>query len=190
MAKPELEFFDITVLPRENLNNIKGLYERILSRDPESGDYTRFLDTQDPWGDIMIRLKDGTEKWRGRYFCPDWTWCAVALKAGRKHRKGHVDRLSGFVAEFNVFVGTFQTYPALGALGILGAAITAVYILRMLSQAFFGPANERWADLKEMSHLEQAAGALLIVFIVFMGVFPSPFVDRIADSVLRIPGVG
>ena len=98
--------------------------------------------------------------------------------------------LSGFVAEFNVFVGTFQTYPALGALGILGAAITAIYILRMLSMAFFGPANERWAGLKDMSHLEQAAGALLIAFIVFMGVFPSPFVDRIADSVLRIPGVG
>ena len=42
------------------------------------------------------RLKDGTEKWRGRYFCPDWTWCTPALKAGRNHCKGHVDRLSGF----------------------------------------------------------------------------------------------
>jgi hypothetical protein len=41
-------------------------------------------------------LKDGTEKWRGRYFCPDWTWCAPALEAGRSHCKGHVDRLSGF----------------------------------------------------------------------------------------------
>ncbi|MCI0849373.1 MAG: NADH-quinone oxidoreductase subunit M, partial [Chloroflexi bacterium] len=37
--------------------------------------------------------------------------------------------LSGFVAEFNIFVGVFRTYPALGALGILGAAITAIYIL-------------------------------------------------------------
>ena len=46
MPKPELEFFDITVLPRENLNNIKGLYERILSRDPDAGDYTRFLELE------------------------------------------------------------------------------------------------------------------------------------------------
>ncbi len=98
--------------------------------------------------------------------------------------------LSGFVAEFNVFVGTFRTYPALGALGILGAAITAVYILRMLALAFFGPANERWVDLKEMTRWETAGGALLIAFLVFMGVFPSPFVDRIAETVLQIPGVG
>ena len=98
--------------------------------------------------------------------------------------------LSGFIAEFNIFVGTFQTYPALGALGILGAAITAVYILRMLAVAFFGPANERWQGLTEMTHWEQAGGALLIAFIVLMGMFPSLFVDRIAESVLLIPGVG
>jgi NADH-quinone oxidoreductase subunit M len=97
--------------------------------------------------------------------------------------------LSGFVAEFNVFVGLFQTYPALGALGILGAAITAVYILRMLAIAFFGPPNERWKDLVEMTRLEQAGGALLISFILLMGVFPSIFVDRISETVQLIPGV-
>jgi len=98
--------------------------------------------------------------------------------------------LSGFVAEFNVFVGTFQTYPALGALGVLGAAITAVYILRMLAIAFFGPPNERWSGLKDMTHWELAGGALLIAFILLMGVFPSIFVDRIAETVLNLPSVG
>ena len=98
--------------------------------------------------------------------------------------------LSGFVAEFNIFVGLFRSYPALGALGILGAGITAVYILRMLALAFFGPANEKWEGLHDMSRFEYAGGALLIAFILLMGVFPSPFVDRIAESVLRIPGVG
>jgi NADH-quinone oxidoreductase subunit M len=97
--------------------------------------------------------------------------------------------LSGFIAEFNIFVGVFQTYPALGALGILGAAITAVYILRMLAIAFFGPMNERWADLKEMNRFETVGGGLLICFMLLMGVFPGPFVDRISESVLRIPGV-
>ena len=97
--------------------------------------------------------------------------------------------LSGFVAEFNVFLGVFRTYPALGALGVLGAAITAVYILRMLALAFFGPPNERWQDLKEMTNLEVVAGAVLISFMLLMGVFPGPFVDRIAESVMLIPGV-
>ncbi|MCH8064247.1 MAG: NADH-quinone oxidoreductase subunit M [Chloroflexi bacterium] len=98
--------------------------------------------------------------------------------------------LSGFVAEFNIFLGIFRTYPALGALAILGAAITAVYVLRMMAQAFFGPANEKWEHLKDMSRYEYAGGALLIAFMFLMGVYPSPFVDRIADSVLRIPGIG
>ena len=97
--------------------------------------------------------------------------------------------LSGFVAEFNIFLGTFRTYPALGALGILGAAITAIYILRMMSQAFFGEEKEKWAGLKDMSRYEYAGGALLLAFMFLMGVFPSPFVDRIAETVLKIPGV-
>jgi NADH-quinone oxidoreductase subunit M len=101
--------------------------------------------------------------------------------------------LSGFIAEFNIFVGVFQTYPALGALAILGAAITAIYILRMLALAFFGPSNDRWNDLVEMSRWEQAGGVLLIAFILLMGLFPSIFVDRIAPSieyVLHLPGAG
>jgi len=97
--------------------------------------------------------------------------------------------LSGFVAEFNVFAGTFKTYPVFGALGILGATITAVYILRMLALAFFGPFNERWANLREMQRTEQFAGAFLIVFLLLMGVFPSLFIDRISETVLRLPGV-
>jgi NADH-quinone oxidoreductase subunit M len=97
--------------------------------------------------------------------------------------------LSGFIAEFNVFVGTFRTYPVFGALGILGATITAVYILRMLALAFFGPFNERWAGLHEMQRTEQFVGALLIAFLVLMGVFPSLFISRISETVLRLPGV-
>lgn len=97
--------------------------------------------------------------------------------------------LSGFVAEFNIFVGLFRTYPAFGALGVLAAAVTAVYIFRMFARAFFGPFNERWNELKEMTALEQAAGALLIAMILFMGLFPSPFVDRITETVNHLPGV-
>jgi NADH-quinone oxidoreductase subunit M len=97
--------------------------------------------------------------------------------------------LSGFVAEFHIFVGTFKTYPAFGALAIFGAAITAVYILRMLAMAFFGPFNERWADLKEMTRWEQAAGAVLIFFMLFMGLWPAPFIDRISDSVLTLAAI-
>jgi NADH-quinone oxidoreductase subunit M len=97
--------------------------------------------------------------------------------------------LAGFIAEFHIFVGTFQSYPWAGVLGIAAAAITATYILRMLAMAFFGPFNEKWAELKEMRLGEQFGGAVLILFIAFMGLWPAAFVDRIADSVAAISAV-
>jgi NADH-quinone oxidoreductase subunit M len=99
--------------------------------------------------------------------------------------------LSGFIAEFNVFVGTFRTYPVAGALAILGAGITTVYIFRLLALSFFGQFNEaRWGSLKDMSKFEMVGGGLLIVFILFMGLWPDPFVDRIAPVVTHfLPGV-
>jgi NADH-quinone oxidoreductase subunit M len=98
---------------------------------------------------------------------------------------------SGFVAEFNVFVGTFRTYPIAGALAILGAGITAVYIFRLLATSFFGSFNEdRWGFLRDMSRFELAGGALLIFFILFMGLWPDPFVDRISPTITHfLPAV-
>jgi NADH-quinone oxidoreductase subunit M len=99
--------------------------------------------------------------------------------------------LAGFVAEFHIFVGVFQAdYFWAGALGILAAAITTTYIMRMLARAYFGPFNERWSDLKEMRIGEQAAAALLIAAILFMGLWPAPFVDSITESVSSISGIG
>jgi NADH-quinone oxidoreductase subunit M len=97
--------------------------------------------------------------------------------------------LSGFVAEFNIFVGTFKTFPLFGALGVFSALITATYILRMFGFAFFGEFNPRWSDLRDLLPVEVAGGVLLAGAIVFLGVWPSPFVDRIADGLRDIPAV-
>ena len=99
--------------------------------------------------------------------------------------------LAGFVAELHIFVGVFRAdYWWAGVAGILAAAISATYILRMLAQAYFGPWNEKWESLKEMRIGEQFAAVLLIVFILFMGLWPAPFIDRINDTVSRLPGIG
>ncbi len=98
--------------------------------------------------------------------------------------------LAGFVAEFHIFVGVFEAgYWWAGGLGILSAAITATYILRMLSRAYFGPLNEKWEGLKEMRIGEQFAAVLLIAMILFMGLWPAPFIDRISQTVEMIPGI-
>lgn len=97
--------------------------------------------------------------------------------------------LSGFVAEFHIFVGTFDAFPFFAAVGVLSAALTAVYILRLLGRAALGPFNPRWEDLRDLRPAEVLAGGALIAGIVAMGVWPAPFVDRIAGSVAELPGV-
>lgn len=98
--------------------------------------------------------------------------------------------LAGFIAEFHIFVGTFRAgFWWAGVAGVLAAAITATYILRMLARAYFGPLNEKWASLKEMRIGEQAAGALLIAAILLMGVWPDVFLDRISETVSNLPGI-
>jgi NADH-quinone oxidoreductase subunit M len=98
--------------------------------------------------------------------------------------------LAGFIAELHIFVGTFAAgYYWAGALGILAAAITATYILRMLARAYFGPLNEKWAGLRDMRPGEQFAAVMLVFFLLLMGLVPWPFVDRISETVAAIPGI-
>ena len=97
--------------------------------------------------------------------------------------------LSGFVAEFHIFVGAIDAFPLFAALGILSAAITAVYILRLMGRAALGPFNPRWESLRDLSRWEIAAAIVLIAPIVAMGVWPDPFVDRIAQTVAELPQV-
>ena len=98
--------------------------------------------------------------------------------------------LSGFVAEFHIFVGVFRAYPVVGGLAVLTAAITATYLLRMFSQAFFGEMNPRWTGLKEITWPERAAATVLAASIVTLGLWPAPWVDRISTALEQgIPGV-
>ena len=97
--------------------------------------------------------------------------------------------LSGFTAEFHIFVGTFRTYPVFGGLAILAAAIAAAYMLRLFAAVFFGPLNPRWRELRDLSPIEIAAAALLIASMLVMGLWWAPFTDRLAETVLSLPGV-
>jgi len=97
--------------------------------------------------------------------------------------------LSGFTAEFHIFVGTFRSYPLAGALAIVAAAFAAAYMLRMFSMVFFGPTNPRWRDLRDITPLEKISGGLLIASIIVMGLWWAPFTDRIGVTVTSIPGV-
>ena len=93
--------------------------------------------------------------------------------------------LSGFVAELLVFLGLFQSHgvagPILGILGIVGAGVTAVYILRLLAKVFFGPLCEQWQDQTDASRMEGFSTLVLVGFLFLVGLFPFPFI-RVIDS--------
>jgi len=91
--------------------------------------------------------------------------------------------LSGFVAELLVFIGAFRTEPILAVLGVIGAAVTAVYILRLIARVFFGPLNPQWDHLTDISKREGFAAAVLAVPILFIGIWPSPFLRVINSGV-------
>jgi len=97
--------------------------------------------------------------------------------------------LSGFVAEFLVFLGLFRTYPLMAILGIIGAAITAVYILRLLGKVFFGPLDDRWSNIQEAGRRELFASVFLVGFLILWGVYPWYIVDIIDTSIAPIAAI-
>lgn len=93
--------------------------------------------------------------------------------------------LAGFVAEFQIFVGTFGVYPWLAGIGLVGILLTAALFLHMLQQMFLGPLPEEWEEWSGLRPIEVAAVGALLLFVVVIGVIPAWLLDTI-DSAARV----
>ena len=92
--------------------------------------------------------------------------------------------LSGFVAEFTVFAGTLQVHPAATILAVFGVVLAAGYILWAVQRVFTGPPDERWTGLTDADQWwEYAAMAVLLIFIIGVGVYPRLLTDVIESGV-------
>jgi NADH-quinone oxidoreductase subunit M len=89
--------------------------------------------------------------------------------------------LAGFVAEFQIFVGTFAVFPWLAAIGLLGILVTAALFLQMMQKLFFGEMPERWKDWIDLRPVEVAALVPLALLVLAIGVAPKPLLD-VVDS--------
>ena len=99
--------------------------------------------------------------------------------------------LVGFVAEFQVFTGTFAVKPWLAAVGLLGILVTAALFLQLLQRVFLGERPARWDDLRDLVPAERATLYGLLALVVVLGVAPGPMLDTIAASAeLLLAGVG
>jgi NADH-quinone oxidoreductase subunit M len=96
----------------------------------------------------------------------------------------------GFAGELLVFFGAFisgdhlmgvaggkevfqlNNYQIATICAVWGVVISAVYMLRAYRRIFFGPLNDRWAGLHEISGPARVAIATLIVVMLVTGFFP------------------
>lgn len=106
--------------------------------------------------------------------------------------------LNGFVGEFLIMVGMFKStvlpitatmnwnYIATMLAGT-GVIFAAVYLLWMMQRVFFGKVtNEKNRHLADLSWREIGLIVPLIILMVFMGVYPRPFLARTEANVKAI----
>ena len=95
--------------------------------------------------------------------------------------------LNGFVGEFLILVGAFQANVWYAAFAATGVVLSAIYLLWMYQRAMNGPiTNEETKRLRDLSPREIALLVALVIFIVWIGVYPKTFLDPIQASVFNL----
>jgi NADH-quinone oxidoreductase subunit M len=106
--------------------------------------------------------------------------------------------LNGFVGEFLIMIGMWNSHvlPVTGGTNWnyvatmfagTGVIFAAVYLLWMVQRVFFGKiTNPKNRGLTDLTARELGLIAPLVFLMVFMGVYPSPFLNRSKDSVVAI----
>jgi NADH-quinone oxidoreductase subunit M len=91
--------------------------------------------------------------------------------------------LNGFVGEFLILIGSFETARWWVVVATIGVILAALYLLWAYQRVFHGEPSD---DNKSFPEITLREGLLLSVFvaaIVFTGVYPKPMLDRIEPSV-------
>jgi NADH-quinone oxidoreductase subunit M len=94
---------------------------------------------------------------------------------------------SGFVGEFLVIVGAFQANTWVATLAATGVVLGAAYMLWVYRRVIFGViVREDLRDILDLSRREVAVFAPLVAMVLWMGIYPSTFIDPIKPSVERL----
>jgi NADH-quinone oxidoreductase subunit M len=95
--------------------------------------------------------------------------------------------LNGFVGEFLVLLGTFFTYRWWVVPAAFGVVLAAIYLLWAYQRVFHGAVTiEANRSMPDMNLREVAMLAPLMAVILFIGVFPKPFLDRIDPAAEKV----
>jgi NADH-quinone oxidoreductase subunit M len=97
----------------------------------------------------------------------------------------------GFIAEFSVFIATFDAYTWILLLPIASVAITAGYFLWALQRSMFGPLTEKidTSHIHDVNWYETVPLVILVLLIILFGMLPSLGFDFIRPSAGIISGI-
>ena len=91
---------------------------------------------------------------------------------------------SGFVGEFLIVTGAFQDNILIAALAFTGVILGAAYSLWLYRRVVYGElVKEDLKGLLDLNRREIATFAPLVVLVLWMGLYPQPFLDIMAVSV-------
>lgn len=91
--------------------------------------------------------------------------------------------LNGFVGEFLILLGGFQSARWWTVVAVTGVILAALYLLWAYQRVFHGPADGENATMRDLRFSEFLSIAPLLALIVFLGVYPKPMLERIEPSV-------
>ena len=94
--------------------------------------------------------------------------------------------LNGFVGEFPILIGSYQTVPWAAVLAAFGVILAALYLLWAYQRMFHGPVEGRAVGLLDLNPREVAVMAPIVVLMLVIGLYPKPIYDRVNPSVEQV----
>jgi len=94
--------------------------------------------------------------------------------------------LNGFVGEFPILIGTFQTSRWAASLAAFGVILAALYLLWAYQRMFHGSVEGEAVGFVDLDRREIAVLVPLVVLMLAIGLYPKPLYDRVNPSVERV----
>jgi len=94
--------------------------------------------------------------------------------------------LNGFIGEFLIFKGAFPLAMCAASISVIGLLVTAIFILTVLQRVFFGPLNEKWSKLPDLTTRERAMLAVPIALMFVLGIYPQLLLGPIHATVVEM----
>jgi NADH-quinone oxidoreductase subunit M len=93
---------------------------------------------------------------------------------------------NSFVSEFLMLNGLFDFNIWFAVFGTIGIILSAVYMLSMVQKTFFGKANVLAEQAKKMSAGQGIVLLVLVIAILFLGIYPEPVIHLTQSTVTDI----